>query len=81
MWARQHSTEWWLAAQQLKQAFARLSGDWTVFADTDHLAASPLSKLAFGALERIVVPLSLRTRETSRACSTTPREIHCSQTC
>jgi hypothetical protein len=66
MWARQHSTEWWLAAQQLKQAFARLSGDWTVFADTDHLAASPLSKLAFGALERIVVPLSLDQGDFSR---------------
>jgi hypothetical protein len=66
MWARQHSTEWWPAAQQLKLAFERLSGDWTVFADTDHLAASPLTKLAFGALERIVVPLSLDQGDFSR---------------
>ena len=66
MWARQHSTEWWPAAQQLKLAFERLSGDWTVFADTDHLAANPLTKLAFGALERIVVPLSLDQGDFSR---------------
>eukprot|EP00242_Pyramimonas_sp_CCMP2087_P004464 CAMPEP_0198203940 /NCGR_PEP_ID=MMETSP1445-20131203/7278_1 /TAXON_ID=36898 /ORGANISM="Pyramimonas sp., Strain CCMP2087" /LENGTH=419 /DNA_ID=CAMNT_0043875547 /DNA_START=207 /DNA_END=1466 /DNA_ORIENTATION=- len=66
MWARQHSTEWWPAAQQLKQAFARLNGEWNVFADTDHLAASPLTKLAFGAMERIVVPLSLDQGDFSR---------------
>uniref|UniRef100_A0A7S0WTS4 AAA domain-containing protein n=1 Tax=Pyramimonas obovata TaxID=1411642 RepID=A0A7S0WTS4_9CHLO len=65
-WARQHSTEWVPAAQQLNRAIANLPGEWVVFADTDHLASSPLTKLALGAMDRTVVPLSLDQGDFSR---------------
>ena len=66
VWARQRSTDWWPAAQQLKRALASLPGDWCVFADTDHLCASPLTKLALGAMDRTVVPVSLDGGDFSR---------------
>lgn len=66
IWARQHSTDWWPAAQQLKKAVAALSGEWVVFTDTDHLASSPLTKLALGAMDRTIVPLSLDEGDFSR---------------
>ena len=59
MWVRKNSTDWWPAAQQLKAALANLPGEWVAFFDTDHLAASPLTKLALGATMGTVVPLSL----------------------
>jgi hypothetical protein len=59
LWERRVATDWWPAAQQLKAALAALPGEWVAFFDTDHLAASPLTKLALGATKGTVVPLSL----------------------
>jgi len=65
-WARQHSTDWWPAAQELKKALAALSDDWIVFVDTDHLSAAPLTKLALGAVGCSIVPLSLDKADFNR---------------
>lgn len=51
--------EWEPCARVLHEAFDDLEGDWHVFVDTDHLAASPLTKIALGATKDVVIPLSL----------------------
>ena len=45
-------------ASKLRQSLARLGKGWTVFIDTDHLAASGIGKLALCAASKILVPLS-----------------------
>jgi len=45
-------------ASKLRQSLARLGEGWTVFIDTDHLAASGIGKLALCAASKILVPLS-----------------------
>ena len=45
-------------ASKLRQSLARLGEGWTVFIDTDHLAASGIGKLAMCAATKILVPLS-----------------------
>ena len=44
---------------ETKEAGPLLAGARHVFVDTDHLAASPLTKLALGAVDDVVIPLSL----------------------
>lgn len=51
--------EWEACASALHEAFDDLEGDWHVFVDTDHLAASPLTKIALGATKDVVISLSL----------------------
>ena len=47
-----------MVASKLRQSLARLGEGWTVFIDTDHLAASGIGKLALCAATKILVPLS-----------------------
>jgi len=65
MWTRR-GKEWEPAARRLRAALATLAGEWTVFVDTDHLAGSPLTKLALGAVSNTLVPLSLDEGDFSR---------------
>jgi len=58
VWARS-GDDWKPSAKALKAAFDALDGEWIVFVDTDHLAACPLTKLILGAVEDVVIPLSL----------------------
>jgi cellulose biosynthesis protein BcsQ len=65
MWARR-GNEWVPVAQRLRQALSALSSEWVVFIDTDHLAASPLTKVALGAADQTLIPLSLDEGDFSR---------------
>merc|ERR1712167_270435 len=65
MWTRR-GKEWEPAARRQQTALATLAGEWTVFVDTDHLAGSPLTKLALGAVSNTLVPLSLDEGDFSR---------------
>ena len=58
VWANS-GEEWKACAKALREALDNLDGEWHVFVDTDHLAASPLTKLALGAVDDVVIPLSL----------------------
>lgn len=58
LWVRK-GDGWWPAAQSLREALNQLPGKWIVFFDTDHLAGSPLTKLALGSATSTVIPMSL----------------------
>eukprot|EP00658_Telonema_sp_P-2_P071573 TRINITY_DN60815_c0_g1_i2.p1 TRINITY_DN60815_c0_g1~~TRINITY_DN60815_c0_g1_i2.p1 ORF type:complete len:389 (-),score=83.68 TRINITY_DN60815_c0_g1_i2:243-1409(-) len=58
-WWTTGGNEWQQAASALRAAIKQLPGEWVVLMDTDHLTASPLSKLALGCADQTVVPLSL----------------------
>jgi cellulose biosynthesis protein BcsQ len=51
--------EWNACAAALRKGLDNLDGEWHVFVDTDHLAASHLTKLALGAVDDVVIPLNL----------------------
>ena len=48
-----------VCAGALREGLDNLEGEWHVFVDTDHLAASHLTKLALGAVDDVVIPLNL----------------------
>ena len=58
MWTRS-GDEWKPAATAFRQALDALEGEWSVFVDTDHLARSPLTKVALAAVEDVIIPQSL----------------------
>lgn len=58
-WWTSHGEEWEPAGQRLRQALSTLPGEWIVLVDTDHLAASPLTKLALSVVNNTIVPISL----------------------
>ena len=58
LWTR-GGDDWWPAARKLRAAVDALPDAFdAVFADTDHLAACVLTKLALAACHSVVVPLS-----------------------
>lgn len=58
LWTR-GGDEWWPAARKLRAAVDALPEAFdAVFADTDHLAACVLTKLALAACHSVVIPLS-----------------------
>lgn len=65
-WWTSQGQEWEPAAERLRRALVSLPGEWIVFVDTDHLAASPLTKLALATVENTIVPLSLDEGDFSR---------------
>jgi len=65
-WARRTDDDWWPLAKALKEALERLDGEWIVIFDTDHLAASPLTKLALGTAKGSVIPASINEADLQR---------------
>ena len=66
VWWTSGGTEWQTAADRLERAIASLEPGSVVLFDTDHLAASPLTKIALGAADSTIVPLSLDEGDFSR---------------
>ena len=58
--------EWRAAAERLSAALAALPKNCQVYFDTDHLAAAPVSKMAFACADKIVLPMSLDDNDFSR---------------
>jgi len=58
--------EWQAAAERLSEALAALPETCQVYFDTDHLAAAPVSKMAFACANKIVLPMSLDDNDFSR---------------
>lgn len=59
LWWTSNGDEWIPAAERLRDALSQLPGRWYVLMDTDHLAGSPLTKLALASVDETVVPISL----------------------
>uniref|UniRef100_A0A7S2Z796 CobQ/CobB/MinD/ParA nucleotide binding domain-containing protein n=1 Tax=Chloropicon laureae TaxID=464258 RepID=A0A7S2Z796_9CHLO len=54
------------AVKRLRAALAALPQNWIVIIDTDHLAKSPVSELAFCSTEKLILPLSIDDNDFSR---------------
>lgn len=54
------------AVKRLRSAIAALPQNWVVIIDTDHLAKSPVSELAFCCASKLVLPLSIDDNDFSR---------------
>jgi len=69
LWART-GHEWIGAAEVFRDAVRALPKEFdAIFIDTDHLAACVLSKLAFAAMDSIVIPLSYNDMDFNRLFS------------
>lgn len=69
LWARK-GDEWITAGKVFRDAIERLPSEFgAVMIDTDHLAACILSKLAFSAVDSIVIPLSYNDMDFNRLFS------------
>ena len=54
------------AVRRLRSAISALPQNWIVIIDTDHLAKSPVSELAFCAATKLILPLSIDDNDFSR---------------
>ena len=54
------------AVKRLRSAISALPQNWIVLIDTDHLAKSPVSELAFCSASKLILPLSIDDNDFSR---------------